>query len=95
MEIDPFTGQLTWIPGSEQALGVFPVTVRVTDDGFPPLSTTRTFSVSLLQMQSTIDSIVVLPDGTVVLTWIAWPPDRGGVLRRAVANRMEAPAQRG
>ena len=33
--IDPFSGEFTWTPGEDQGPGVYPVTVRVTDNGIP------------------------------------------------------------
>jgi hypothetical protein len=35
--IDPVSGTFTWIPAEVQAPGVYTVTVRVTDDGVPPM----------------------------------------------------------
>ena len=34
--IDPATGLFTWTPSEAQGPGVYPVTVRVTDNGTPP-----------------------------------------------------------
>ena len=34
--IDPATGVFTWTPTEAQGPGVYPVTVRVTDNGRPP-----------------------------------------------------------
>ena len=45
MSINPATGEITWTPSEAQGAGEFPVTVRVTDNGAPSLSATRTFSV--------------------------------------------------
>ena len=69
LEINALTGRLTWTPGPGQPLGFYRVTVRVTDDGSPPLSSARTFNVSLLQLETVINSLEILPDGTVVLSW--------------------------
>ncbi len=44
--IDPATGVFTWTP-SEESSSPIPVTIRVTDDGSPPLSASRTFSISV------------------------------------------------
>jgi VCBS repeat-containing protein len=45
MTIDPKTGLLTWTPTEAQGAGDFPVTVRITDNGTPSLSDSRTFNV--------------------------------------------------
>lgn len=47
--LDPVTGALTWTPDSSQAAGSYPVTVKVTDDGPPPLSSTNTFTINVLE----------------------------------------------
>jgi hypothetical protein len=43
--IDPQTGVFTWLLGTSVAPGNYPVTVRVSDQGAPPLFATRTFNV--------------------------------------------------
>ena len=45
MSIDPATGSVAWTPTEAQGPGDYSVTVRVTDDGTPGLSDTKTFSV--------------------------------------------------
>ncbi len=45
MTINSKTGLLTWTPTEAQGAGDFPVTVRVTDNGAPNLTDTRTFNV--------------------------------------------------
>lgn len=45
--IDPSTGAFTWTPSEAQGPGVYPVTVIVTDDGSPPLSDSKTFTVTV------------------------------------------------
>jgi hypothetical protein len=47
--IDPATGVFTWTPNEAQAPGTSNITVRVTDNGSPPLNDTKTFSVTLLE----------------------------------------------
>jgi hypothetical protein len=44
--IDPATGVFTWTP-AEESTSPIRVTIRVTDDGSPPLSAARTFSISV------------------------------------------------
>ncbi len=41
--IDPATGEFAWTPTTEQASRDWRITVRVTDDGSPPLSSTGAF----------------------------------------------------
>lgn len=45
MTINPATGAVSWTPSEAQGAGDFPVTIRVTDNGAPALSATRTFNV--------------------------------------------------
>src|SRR5207249_747385 len=44
-DIDPLTGLVTWPPAELDGPGVYGVTVRVTDNGVPALSHTRSFSI--------------------------------------------------
>jgi hypothetical protein len=46
--IHPRTGLFSWRPTPDQAGTTHLITVQVTDDGTPPLSTTRSFSVQVL-----------------------------------------------
>jgi uncharacterized repeat protein (TIGR01451 family) len=69
--VDSVTGELTWTPGTNQTVGVYPFTIEVTDDGTPPLSGLTTFSVTLLG-RPFIESI--LPgNGEVVIAWRSVP----------------------
>jgi regulation of enolase protein 1 (concanavalin A-like superfamily) len=45
LQIEPTTGTLTWTPATNQAPSANNVTVRVADDGQPPLSASRAFTV--------------------------------------------------
>ena len=45
--IDPTTGVFTWTPTSSQGFGVFPITVRVTDNGSPALSASTTVAIAV------------------------------------------------
>ncbi len=45
--INPATGLFTWTPSVAQYPGTYAVTVRVTDNGNPPLSATGTFNVTV------------------------------------------------
>ncbi len=60
--IDPSTGAFAWTPGETQGPGVYPISVRVTDDGAPggsPLSAARSFTVTVkeVNVKPTIASI--------------------------------------
>jgi hypothetical protein len=45
--IDPVSGQLTWTPSDGDGPGVYSLTVPVTDDGSPALSTSRQFTIAV------------------------------------------------
>ncbi len=45
--IDPATGLFTWTPTEAQGPGVYPVTVRVTDNGTPPLDDSETIDIAV------------------------------------------------
>ena len=45
--IRPNDGVFTWIPTEAQGPGGYPITVRVADNGAPPLSSARTFTVQV------------------------------------------------
>jgi uncharacterized membrane-anchored protein len=50
MRIDSGSGLLTWTPSEDQGPGTSSVTVRVTDNGTPPLSATQSFEVRVHEM---------------------------------------------
>ncbi|HVE55945.1 MAG TPA: Ig-like domain-containing protein [Pyrinomonadaceae bacterium] len=52
MTIDSKTGAISWTPSEAQGAGDFPVTVRVTDNGSPSLSATRTFNVRVNEINA-------------------------------------------
>ena len=45
LAIDPASGLISWTPSEVQGPGAYPVSVRVTDDGTPPLSDAKTFTI--------------------------------------------------
>lgn len=47
--IDPATGQFSWTPSERQGPDKFAVTVKVTDNGTPALTSSRTFAVTVLE----------------------------------------------
>ncbi len=53
-------GVITWTPGEAQGPGTNTVTIRVLDDGTPPLKTTNSFTVIVNE----VNSAPVLPDQT-------------------------------
>src|SRR5262249_42287471 len=52
MTLDPTTGVLVWTPTEAQGPSTNLITVRVTDDGSPPLSVTNSFTVFVLELNS-------------------------------------------
>ncbi len=48
--IDPATGLFTWTPTEAQGPGVYPVTVRVTDNGAPPLDAYETIQITVAEV---------------------------------------------
>ena len=70
--INPSTGAFEWFPTGVN-VGVNVLTVRVTDNGAPPLSAAHTFQVVV--GGAAVPHLDVAPDdnGTIVLTWLAEP----------------------
>ena len=50
--IDPISGLFTWTPSEAQGPGNYAITVRVTDNGVPPLSDPETITVSVNEVNS-------------------------------------------
>ncbi len=50
--IDPVTGVFAWTPSEPQGPGIHPVTVRVTDNGEPPLSDALTFAITVNEVNA-------------------------------------------
>ncbi len=69
--IDPVSGLFHWTPGDAQANLVHPVTVRVEDNGTPPLSASRTFNIQVAPRPALQTGGVEA--GSVVLSWSAIP----------------------
>jgi hypothetical protein len=61
------SGLFTWTPGTNQAPTTYNFTVRVTDNGTPPLSDTTTFAISVLSLPRV--SSLQISAGTVRLEW--------------------------
>jgi hypothetical protein len=86
--INPSTGAFEWFPTTAN-LGVNAITVRVTDNGAPPLSAARTFQVivgsaSVLQLDAAL-----VANGTIVITWLA---ERGVHYRVEYKDSLDEPA---
>src|SRR5206468_1935819 len=50
--INPSTGVFSWTPTEAQGPGTNSITVRVTDNGSPPLSDTKAFTVTVNEVNS-------------------------------------------
>ena len=80
LSVDPVTGLLTWRPTEQQGPGEYLITVRVTDDGAPPLSDTTSFRVRVNEVASPPVLANILPQTVDELdTWqvrmVASDPD--------------------
>jgi uncharacterized protein (UPF0179 family) len=80
MSIDPTTGVLTWTPNASHSGTSSVVTVRVTDNGVPPLSDTKSFTVAVGVVNASpvlaaIPSQTVNEGSTLTLTATATDPD--------------------
>jgi hypothetical protein len=62
--IDPVTGEFNWTPGPSQGPADWDITVRVTDDGVPPLWDQTTFTVTVT-VPNSAPIIDPIPDQTV------------------------------
>src|SRR5205823_5160289 len=51
--IDAMSGVFTWMPTEAQGPGTYPVTIRVTDSGLPPLSIAETMVVTVNEVNAT------------------------------------------
>ncbi len=51
-EIDAQTGDFSWIPGEGQGPASYSITVRVTDDATPALQDSKTFRVSVIEVNN-------------------------------------------
>jgi hypothetical protein len=67
MTIDSATGVISWTP-TESQVGTYTVTVRVTDNGLPPLNATTTFHVTVSGSGSRLDIQQVPPFVQITIT---------------------------
>jgi PKD repeat protein len=84
--VDSGTGVFRWTPDSTFASTTNPITVRVTDNGVPPLSATQSFSVAVVPLAL---QPVSLSNG--VLT-ISWGSISGLTYRVQYATNLAAPS---
>lgn len=52
MTLDAKTGLMSWTPGEAEGPGTYPVVVRVTDDGWSPLTRSAEFRVEVREVNS-------------------------------------------
>jgi hypothetical protein len=86
--IDPVSGVFTWTPGVNQAPSTNHITVRVTDDGVPPLSAAQSFSVTVLNPALVLGSVGLSPDDRPTFTWGS---QVGSTYRVQFKNRLNDP----
>ncbi len=60
-DIDPEGPALVWTPAEEHGPGVYTLTVRVTDDGTPPLSSTRTVRITVNEVNNPPEMAFISP----------------------------------
>jgi len=84
--IDLNTGVFNWQTSDANVGSTNPITVRVTDNGVPPLSDTKPFSIAVLA-RPTIESATVT-GGNFELTWSAIP---GQKYRVQFKNNLDDP----
>jgi len=78
--IHPTNGTFAWMPSEAQGPGIYSITVRVTDSGTPPLSDTKTFSVTVAEVNNPpvlepITNRTVDENAFLSLTAVATDPD--------------------
>jgi len=83
--INPATGIFSWTPTPAQVLTTNLITVRATDNGVPPLSATRSFTATVLNVPSI--SVVSLVGQTLTLRW---PSATGKVYRVQYKDSLSA-----
>jgi hypothetical protein len=80
MSIEPATGVINWVPAQSQSPGTYSITIRVTDNGTPPLSDSKTFTVTVNEVNSapvlpTIGPQVINELATLTVTNAATEPN--------------------
>src|SRR5439155_40106 len=64
VNLDPSSGVLSWTPTEAQGSSTNLITVRVTDNGAPPLSDTKSFTVVVTEANSA--PVLTVPTGQTV-----------------------------
>jgi len=59
--IHPVTGAFFWTPVETHGPGVYPVTIKVTDDGIPPLTDFETFNITVNEVN--VAPVLTVPGG--------------------------------
>lgn len=59
--LDPITGVFSWTPAEEQGPGLYAIVLSVTDDGIPPLTTSGSFTITVLETNSA-PVLALIPD---------------------------------
>ncbi len=85
--IHPGSGVFSWLTTGAQAGGSFPITVRVSDNGTPPLSDTKLFNVHVQPAPTLAQTRI--ENGNFVLSWSAIA---GLTYRVEYKNRLDDPA---
>jgi hypothetical protein len=80
MTIDPKSGILSWRPTEAQGGSTYSVSVRVSDNGNPPLSAVQTFSAIVYELNSpphfdTVPPIRTMADELLTIQLTAFDPD--------------------
>lgn len=71
--IDPETGAFSWTPSEAQGPGNYTISVRVTDNGTPALSSTNSFVVEVTEPNNPpVLAASASPDGNVVFSWLGF-----------------------
>jgi hypothetical protein len=86
MGINSASGILTWTPADNQAGTTNVLTVRVTDNGAPPLSNAKSFSVVVVPRPKAQEPVIA--GGNVTISWSAIP---GSVYRVQSAVTLTGP----
>jgi DNA-binding beta-propeller fold protein YncE len=82
--IHPVSGEFAWTPIRDQRPGVYTVTIKVSDDGSPPLSSQLSFRVFVADPSFALN--VSLADSNVELGWDSGP---GKIYRVQFKNHLE------
>ncbi len=70
--INPTNGVFAWVPPAGDGPTTNQITIRVTDDGSPPLSSTSTFTVVVLEPPR-FEPVMAPVSGVITLAWGAFP----------------------